>query len=170
MKSEDIIEYEEGSSTIDKVDDEEELTHEEQLVAEKDKYLRLLAEFENYKKRVAKERAELKPLIVGEVWKDIFPVLDNLQLSLKSSVSGEDFHKGIKITVSHLLKVLQDDEINQISCLNQTFDHEIHVAVAELPTDDSSKNGVIIEEMSPLYTCGSRVLKPANVIVGKFNC
>ena len=137
------------------------------LQSAQDQHLRLLAEFDNFRRRTGRERLEARELFTAEVWKRIVGVIDDLQRGLASSASGEDFRRGVEIALSRIRVQMASDHIERVSCIGEPFDPRRHIAIVEQPTSDPSEDGIVLNESCPAYVMGARVLRPADVIVGR---
>ena len=144
------------------------------LLAEKeDKYLRLAAEFENYKKRMYRQNQELIHNAEAGVLKELLEVQDNFERALSSANDKKDFKafkKGIKMILEQMNKILDDHNVSQIETVGNLFDPELHEAVIQIETDKHPE-GVIAQELSGGYRKGERVIRHAKVGVssGKKN-
>ncbi|MCH9025298.1 MAG: nucleotide exchange factor GrpE [candidate division Zixibacteria bacterium] len=145
-----------------------------ELLAEKeDKYLRLAAEFENYKKRMFRQNEELVHHAEAGVLIDLLEVLDNFERALSSAKDKKDFKafkKGVKMIFGQMKKILDDHNVSQIDTVGKLFDPELHEAVMQIETDEQPE-GVIAQELSGGYKKGKKVIRHAKVGVssGKKN-
>ncbi len=143
-----------------------ESTDIKELLAEKeDKYLRLAAEFENYKKRMLRQHDELVHNSEAGVLKDMLEVLDNFERALSSADDETDFKafkKGIKMILEQMNKILDDHNVSQIETIGNLFDPELHEAVMQVESDKHPE-GVIAQELSGGYKKGERVIRHAKV-------
>lgn len=135
-----------------------------------DRLLRVSAEFENYKKRSAREMAEFKKFSNESLLKEIFPVVDNLKLAINSSKNDENANnglvEGVDITLKDILKVFEKFGVKQIESLGKTFDPRFHHAVIQEETENHPKN-TVLKELQAGYMIHDRLLRPAMVIVSK---
>ncbi|MBP9838600.1 MAG: nucleotide exchange factor GrpE [Proteobacteria bacterium] len=131
-----------------------------------DKYIRLVAEFENYKKRTLKERADLLKYAGENLAKDLLEVADNFSLALAQDMTGvkEEFVKGFKMISDNFIAVLNKHSINSESAIGVQFDPNKHQALASVPTPDKP-NGTVIEEFKKAYYLKDKLLRPAQVVV-----
>jgi len=142
---------------------------DEEIKELKDKYLRALAELDNYRKRMAKEFDELKKYSKVEFFMNVIPVLDNLDRALNGAEVNKDFEnflKGMEIIHRQLRDALKALGLVEFSGIGETFDPSRHEAVAALETDDKPEN-TITEEVCRGYIVDERVIKPAKVFVSK---
>jgi|UniRef100_A0A7C4X8D7 molecular chaperone GrpE len=142
---------------------------EAQLKELRDEYLRTLAEWDNYRKRMENEFAEFKKYAKVDFLTKILPVLDNFDRALAGAELNPDFDsffKGIQIIERQLREVLKSMGLVEYSGLGEQFDPTLHEAVGIVTTNDHPEN-TIIEEISKGYKVGDRVIKPAKVLVSK---
>jgi molecular chaperone GrpE len=146
---------------------------EEQLTAQieelKDKYLRSVAEFDNYRKRTLKERAEL--IINGgeKVISAILPVVDDMERAIENGAKTDDsqvLREGMELIYSKLMKVLKDQGVSTIDTVDADFDTDVHEAVAMVPATDDNKKGKVIDCLSKGYKLNEKVIRHAKVAVG----
>lgn len=153
-----------------------EIDLEEELHKEKDKYLRLYAEFENYKKRVQKDKEDLVKYGIESLIYELLPVVDNLEMALKHSSnnttssgtggSGGGLVHGVEITLREFLKVLDKFGVSQIIAIDKIFDPSLHHAMTQIERDDVDEN-MVVEEFRKGYMLRDKVLRPSLVAVSK---
>ena len=132
-----------------------------------DRYLRLAAEFENYKKRVQKDQAEYTKYANERVLKDLLPVLDNLQRALQhaqQSGGSNGLLQGVELTCKQYLETLSRFGVKPIPSVGLPFDPAVHQAVATVASEEQEPN-MIVEEHEKGYYLHDRVLRPAMVTV-----
>jgi molecular chaperone GrpE len=142
-----------------------------QLRAERDNLLdrlaRLQAEFENARKRAAKENADYREFAVADAARGLLPVIDNFNLALKNaSARPEDLRKGVELIHKQLQDVLQKMNVQPVAAQGQPFDPRVHEAIEMVESDDVPDNHVL-EELQPGYRIKERLLRPAMVRVAK---
>jgi molecular chaperone GrpE len=130
----------------------------------RDRYLRLLADFENFRKRTEREKADFFRYAVAGVLKDILPVLDNFERALEHAEEGDDFHKGVLMIYKHMLDVLQKHGLKQIEDVAVHFDPNIHEAVVR-EEDPSVPSHTVTAILQKGYFLHDRLLRPALVKV-----
>ena len=165
-KTEDVAKDEDSNeSLIEKLKDE--------LSEAKDEKLRFLAEMENLRKRVDKEKLDSIRFGSINLAKDILSPCDNLIRAIDSLSEEEKNHKenqnlinGIKMVHQELLTILEKNGVKRIIALNEKFDHNLHQAVMEVETDEQ-ESGIIVEELQVGYTMHDRLLRPSMVGVSK---
>jgi molecular chaperone GrpE len=143
-----------------------------ELAEQKEKYLRLYAEFENYKKMVQKEREELINYANEKFIKDLLPIIDNFELAVKHA-SGEDsskwienMKKGVDNTLKEILRILEKYGVKPIDSLGQPFNPEVHHAVTTVEVDDKEEN-IVVEELRKGYFYKDKLLRESLVAVSK---
>lgn len=129
-----------------------------------DRYKRILAEFENFKKRSNKEREGLYNSILSDVVEVILPVLDNLENAAKVETQDEEYKKGIELVLKQLKDVLSSKGVEEIKTIGETFDPELHEAVSSIQ-DANLGEKEIAEEYRKGYKIGSRVIRHSMVVV-----
>ena len=129
-----------------------------------DRYKRLFAEFENFKKRSAKEREGLYNMITGEVLLVMLPIMDNLDKAASSETTDKSYQEGVNMVVKQFATALEKFGLKQIETIGKRFDPELHEAVSHI--EDSTKGEQeIVEEYRKGYQIGSKVIRHALVVV-----
>lgn len=129
-----------------------------------DRYKRMLAEFENYKKRSQKERESLYSSILGDVIEVILPVVDNLENAVKVETKDEEYKKGIELVLKQLQDVLTSKGVEEIKTIGETFDPELHEAVSSIQ-DENLGEKEIAQEYRKGYKIGDKVIRHSMVVV-----
>lgn len=129
-----------------------------------DRYKRILAEFENFKKRSSKEREGLYNSILSDVVEVILPVVDNLENAVKVETGDEEYKKGIELVLKQLKDVLASKGVEEIKTVGETFDPELHEAVSSIQ-DENLGEKEIAEEYRKGYKIGNRVIRHSMVVV-----
>ncbi len=137
-----------------------------------DRYLRTLADFENYKKRTQKEKADLAKFANERILEEMLPVIDNLERAVIHSKETRDFEKmleGLAMIQKQFLSALDKFGVRPIECLNQPFDPSIHQSVGQADIEESStvEEGSVVSEAQKGYFLKDRVIRPSLVIVAK---
>jgi molecular chaperone GrpE len=128
---------------------------------------RLQAEFDNYRKRAAKENAEYRDYAVSEAARSLLPVVDSFTLALKNAAAKpEDLRKGVELIFKQLQDVLQKLNIERIPAQGEAFDPRLHEAI-EMVETDAAPDHHVLEELQPGYRIKGRLLRPAMVRVAK---
>jgi molecular chaperone GrpE len=168
-QSEILEETEEPESTKSA---EEAIEKQKKEIAELDnKYVRLYAEFENYKRIVAKEKSELIKYSNEELLKELLSVIDHLELALKHSSTSTDkavsaLVEGVELTLKELKGTLEKFGLVGIEALGKPFDPSVHHAMAQIESEDAEEN-TVVAEFRKGYMLKERVLRPAYVGVSK---
>lgn len=129
-----------------------------------DRYKRVLAEFENFKKRSLKEREGLYNSILSDVIESLLPVVDNLENAVKVTTEDEKYKEGIELVLKQFKDVLQSKGIEEIKAVGETFDPSLHEAVSSIQ-DESKGEKEIVEEYRKGYKIGNRVIRHSMVVV-----
>ena len=132
------------------------------------KYLRLMAEFQNYKKRVAKEKTDIHAYANEKIVTELLEVLDNFERALASetSVEAEGYAQGMKLIFDQLLGVLTKSGLEEVKALGEDFDPNLHNAVMTSDSDEYDSNKVC-NVLQKGYSLNGRVIRPAMVTVAK---
>lgn len=131
----------------------------------KDRYARLLADFDNYRKRVARDREELAQFAAKDILKDLLPTVDNLALALEKAENKEDpFVQGVKLAYDGFLKALADHGATPLDSVGEPFDTNFHDALAQLPSTDVAE-GIVMNEVKRGWLLHGKLLRPAQVVV-----
>ena len=131
------------------------------------KYLKALADLENYRRRTRREREELIKYAAGPLLEKLLPVGDNLERALsasKESGQEEALHQGVDIIYRQFMQVLKESGLTPIESVGQPFDPHVHNAVAQVESD-KYESGIVVEELQKGYRFKDRVLRPAMVQV-----
>lgn len=144
-------------------------TLEEQIAVWRDKYLRLQAEFDNFRKRTIKEKMELVERGCEGAWKAILPILDDMERAIAASHKSDDIEslrQGEELVMKKFESVLQAAGIKAIECVGQPFNEEEQEAVARFAAGED-KRGLVIDCVQRGYKLGDHVLRYAKVVVGE---
>jgi len=152
-----------------------ELSHEEQLEKEvielKDKQLRMFAEFENFKKRTAKERIDLFRNAGLDFFESMLPILDDFDRAAKhreESDDSEELAKGIDLIQSKLIGILEQKGLKTMeSSIGKVFDTDFHEAITQIPAQSEDMKGKVIDETEKGYLLNDKVIRYAKVVVGQ---
>jgi len=136
----------------------------EQLLIEKDKNLRLFAEFDNFRKRTAKERIELFSTASQDIMTSLLPILDNFERSFKVNQPNED--DGILLIYNQLKAELEKKGLKEIeNPIGKTLDTDFHEAITNIPTENEEDKGKIVDVIEKGYLLSSKVLRYTKVVV-----
>ncbi|MES1221379.1 MAG: nucleotide exchange factor GrpE [Bacteroidota bacterium] len=155
----------------DTVSDEGEIEKlQEELQEQKNKYLRLFAEFDNFKKRNAKERLELMQTAGKEVITALLDVLDDCDRAEKQLQTAEDIDQvkqGVQLVFNKLRSVLQSKGLKPMESIHTDFDVEKHDAITEIPAPSDDLKGKVLDEVQKGYYLNDKIIRHAKVVVGK---
>ena len=164
----------ETKSNDDSQESEPDLTQEEKLKQEveiqKDKYLRLFAEFENYKRRTSKERLDLFKTASQELMQAMLPVLDDFDRALKEIKKSDDKNliQGVELISNKFRETLKSKGLEPMAVKEgDAFDADIHEAVTQIPAPDKSLKGKIVDVVEKGYTLGEKIIRFPKVVTGK---
>lgn len=142
----------------------------EQTVAkDKDDYLRLMAEFDNYRRRTSQGKIELVSMASVETIKGLLPILDDCERALKvlkESNDSEAAKEGTELIYNKLMGYLKSKGLAVIEALGETFDTDLHEAVAQFPVTEDDKKGKVFDVVQTGYTLNGKVIRFAKVVVG----
>lgn len=138
----------------------------------KDQYLRLYADFDNYKKRTAKEKIEWIQTAGKDIISSLLEVLDDCERAEKEIAKSSNEHtqkleEGIQLILSKLRKTLEQKGLQPIESIGKPFDTEFHEAITEIPVTDENQKGNVIEELQKGYLLNGKIIRYTKVVVGK---
>ena len=156
-------------SSTTKVKEELEETRIE-LAELKDKYLRLFAEFDNYKKRTVKEKLDLMKTASQDLMEVLLPVLDDFDRAKKSADdenSSEVFSEGVSMVYTKLYNLLNSKGLKPMESNGEPFDPEFHDAITEIPAPTDEMKGKVVDTIEKGYLLQDKIIRHAKVVVGK---
>lgn len=142
---------------------------EEKVAKDRDDYIRLMAEFDNFRRRTAQEKLELVSMASTDTIKGLLPVLDDCERALKVLLESNDSDaakEGTELIFSKLMSYLKSKGLAVIEAINQPFDTDIHEAVAQFPVQDEEQKGKVFDVVQTGYTLNGKVIRFAKVVVG----
>lgn len=142
---------------------------EEKTAKDKDDYIRLMAEFDNYRRRTSQEKLEIVSMASSETIKGMLPVLDDCERALavlKESADSAAAKEGTELIYHKLMAYLQSKGLAVIEAKNQPFDTDLHEAVAQFPVQDEEMKGKVFDVVQTGYTLNGKVIRFAKVVVG----
>ena len=142
---------------------------EEQVAQQNDKFLRLYSEFDNFRKRTAREKVEILNTAGEEVIKNLLPVLDNFERAIKTNESATDVkavNEGINLIAQMLRSSLQQRGLQVIVSIGEQFNTDLHEAITEIPAPTPDMKGKVVDEVEKGYTLNGKVIRFAKVVVG----
>ncbi len=134
-----------------------------------DKYLRLSAEFDNYRKRTLKEKADLLRLANEDLLKDILPVVDDFERGMDSMDKSEDvdaLKEGVHLIHRRFMDFLKQKGIKEIEAIEQPFDIDFHEAMTKIPAPSKDMKGKVVDVIEKGYILNDKVVRYAKVVVG----
>ena len=174
LGQEPILNSENEGSTASEVEETAPLSEVDQLkldlADQKDKYLRLMAEFENFKRRTAKERIDLIQTAGKDVIVSLLDVMDDCDRAEKQLNGTDDIalqKEGIQLVFNKIRTTLHAKGLKAMESIDQAFDVELHEAITEVPVPDDSKKGKVIDEVTKGYYLNDKIIRFAKVVVGK---
>jgi molecular chaperone GrpE len=156
---------EQSESTIDPI-----VELNEKLQQSEEKYLRLYAEFDNFKRRNAKERVDLIQTAGRDVIQSMLEVMDDCDRAEKQLQTSEDLQQirqGIQIVFTKLRNTLQAKGVKEMKSIGEEFNPDIHEAITEIPVNDPSMVGKVVDEVEKGYTLNEKIIRYSKVVVGK---
>ena len=142
---------------------------EEKASKDKDDYIRLMAEFDNFRRRTSQEKLELVSMASTETIKGMLPVLDDCERALavlKDSDDSDAAKEGTELIYHKLMAYLQSKGLAVIEAKDQAFDTDMHEAVAQFPVQEEDKKGKVFDVVQTGYTLNGKVIRFAKVVVG----
>jgi molecular chaperone GrpE len=142
---------------------------EEKVAKDRDDYIRLMAEFDNFRRRTAQEKLELVSMASTDTIKGLLPVLDDCERALKVLLESNDSDaakEGTELIFSKLMSYLKSKGLAVIEAMNQPFDTDLHEAVAQFPVQDEEQKGKVFDVVQTGYTLNGKVIRFAKVVVG----
>jgi molecular chaperone GrpE len=177
-ENEDISAGDEQVETEVAAQSSEEITRLEQKVEEltqkatewQDKYIRLSAEFDNYRKRTLKEKSDLIRLANEDLLKDILPVVDDFERGIDIVDKSQDLEAlrtGIHLIYNKFTEFLKQEGLKEIQAREQTFDLDYHEALTKIPVPNEEMKGKVVDVVEKGYTLNDKVIRYAKVVVGE---
>jgi len=160
----------EVSYSEEQIDENEEIENEKfkklesDLKSEKDKYLRLFAEYDNYRKRTSKEKMESYGDATAKTISEILPIIDNFERAIEVPCSDENYQKGIEMIFSQLMDIIKKIGVQEIESLNKPFDPSLHNAIKQVENEELESN-IVCDVFQKGYKLGDRVIRHAMVSV-----
>ena len=145
---------------------------QEALEKEKKEYLFLMAEFDNYRKRVTREKAEIIKNGAEKVLAGLLPIVDDFERGLKASKdadSADSVREGMELIYNKLIKFLESNGVKAMDSTGKDFDPELHEAIASIPAPSEDLKGKVIDTTQTGYTLNDKVLRHAKVAVGEWS-
>ena len=152
-----------------KVDETDLSKAQEELLEMKDKYLRLYADFDNFRKRTMKESLELRKTASQDAIESLLPVLDDFERAKKAADEGVDepFSDGVNLVYQKLFNTMATKGLKAMETNGEIFDPERHEAITEIPAGNADMVGKIIDTVEKGYSLNDKIIRYAKVVVGK---
>ena len=163
---------EEKVEEVEKVEEKDEITklkdtillQKEKLEDQEDRLKRLMAEFDNFKKRSSKEREGLYNSLISDIVTSLLPVIDNLEKAVSAKTEDEAYKQGVELVLKQFKEVLTANGVQEIEAVGTPFDPDVHEAVG-MVTDETLGEKTIKEEYRKGYKIGSKVIRHSMVVV-----
>ena len=170
VKAEDAGEKTEGEAAEEEAKEAEAKKAEEEAKkaeeAESERYMRLMAEFQNFKRRVAKEKSDIHAYANEKIVGDLLPVLDNFERALSTETEDEGYAKGMQLIFEQLKTALGNAGLEEIKAMDEEFDPNVHNAVMTETIEDK-EDGIITKVLQKGYRLKDKVVRPSMVAVNK---
>jgi molecular chaperone GrpE len=134
-----------------------------------DKYLRLYSEFDNFRKRTAKEKMDLIQSAGEDVFKSILPVLDDFERAIKSNAETTDVkavNDGVNLIFNKLKNTLNQKGLSEMKAVGEAFDSDLHEAITNIPAPSDELKGKVVEELEKGYSLNGKIIRFAKVVIG----
>ena len=169
------MEENKNEEVVEKVEEKEEknettklkdtvLLQKKKIEEQEDRLKRLMAEFDNFKKRSAKEREGLYNSLVSDIFSSLLPVIDNLEKAVEAKTKDEAYKQGVELVLKQFKDVLVANGVQEIETVGQVFDPELHEAVASV-TDENLGEKIVAQEYRKGYKIGHKVIRHSMVVV-----
>ena len=154
----------ENNEEVKKNELDELLKTKQELEETTDRLKRIMAEFENYKKRSSKERESLYNSLIADIMASFLPVIDNLEKAMEAKTEDEGYKQGVELVLKQFLDVLTKFGVEEIKTVGEIFDPEVHEAVSSIQ-DETKGEKEIVQEFRKGYKIGTKVIRHSMVIV-----
>jgi molecular chaperone GrpE len=142
---------------------------EEQVAQQNDKFLRLYSEFDNFRKRTAREKVELLNTAGEDIIKNLLPIIDNFERAIRTNEKATDvkaINEGINLIAQMMKSSLQQRGLVAINSIGEVFNTDLHEAITEIPAPSPDMKGKVVDEVEKGYTLNGKVIRFAKVVVG----
>ena len=165
----------ETNDTVVNTEEQVEEAPAEQTMEEKynelnDKFVRLYAEFDNFRRRTNKEKVDLISSASASILKDLVPVLDDFERALENNEKSDDIEavkEGVKLVAHKFKSLLESKGLKQMVAKGEPFDSEFHEAIANIPAPEDSLKGKVVDDVEKGYLLNEKVIRFAKVVVGQ---
>ena len=140
-----------------------------ELAEQKDKFIRLYSEFENFRRRTAKEKLELSQQAGASVLKDLLPVIDDFERAQNAFETSSDVNalrEGLALVYNKFYKTIEQNGVKPMNCKGQAFDPELQEAITQIPAPSKDLVGKVVDEVEKGYFLNDKVLRFAKVVIG----
>ena len=169
------IENQEESTVETTVDNAESEDKKEPTIEDKynelnDRFLRLYAEFENFRRRSNKERLDLIATANAGLLKDLLPIMDDFDRAIANNATSTEIDsvkEGFNLIFNKFKSTIENKGVKQMEAKGQPFDSELHEAIANVPVTDKDQKGKVIDDVEKGYILGEKVIRYAKVVVGQ---
>lgn len=134
-----------------------------------DKYLRIYSEFDNFRKRTAKERVEILNMAASDVIKSLLPVVDDFERAIRNNEKATDVasvNEGVNLIAQKLRSILNKNGLEAMNSIGQPFDVDLHEAITNIPAPSEDLKGKVVDEVEKGYMLNGKVIRFAKVVVG----
>ena len=161
-----------AETTVDAAETEEkkEPTIEDKYNELNDRFLRLYAEFENFRRRSNKERLDLIATANAGLLKDLLPIMDDFDRAIANNATSTEIDsvkEGFNLIFNKFKSTIESKGVKQMEAKGQPFDSELHEAIANIPVTDEDQKGKVIDDVEKGYVLGEKVIRYAKVVVGQ---
>jgi molecular chaperone GrpE len=142
---------------------------EEQLAVANDKFLRLYSDFDNFRKRTARERVDLLNTAGEDIFKALLPVVDDFERAIANNEKATDIkavNEGVQLIAQKFRTVLQQKGLQYVSAKGEVFNVDLHEAITNIPAPSEDLKGKVVDELEKGYTLNGKVIRFAKVVVG----
>ena len=174
VEENEFVQNEEQTSTEEQQDNNneapKELTAEEKLAELNDRFLRLYAEFDNYRKRTNKEKVDIITNANAGVLADLLPVMDDFERAILNNQQADNLEvvkEGFQLISNKFKGILEAKGLKQMQAKGTTFDSELHEAIANIPAPSKKEVGKVIDDVEKGYYLNDKVIRFAKVVVGQ---
>lgn len=160
----------EDNQTVNEGQTSTELTPDEKYAELNDRFLRLFAEFDNYRKRTNKEKIDIISSASAGVMKDMIPVMDDFERAIANNETADDIvsvKEGFHLIFNKFKNTLESKGLKPMVAKGQAFDSELHEAIANIPAPSNKEKGKVIEDVEKGYYLNDKVIRYAKVVVGQ---
>ena len=170
IKNDQEVKENEANETKDTIEENEEPTAEQRYAELNDKYIRIHAEFDNYRKRTNKEKVDIINTANAGMMKDLISVIDDFQRAQANNENAEEIEsvkEGFNLIYNKFKTILEGKGLKEMKADGEVFDSELHEAIANIPAPKKKDKGKVIEAVEKGYYLNDKVIRYAKVVVGQ---